>query len=503
VLLINPPVTLASQDYYEGTVWSPPLGLAYLAGAVAEAGHDVKIIDCMGMLPLPAERSEGRVRVGMREEDILALAREYGPDIIGVSCPYTANAKDSFRLAEVLKDQYSRATPIVMGGAHASIAPEELFATGNVDYVALAEGEFILRDLCNALDDDGQLTGIPGLLSLGPEGEVVGDRNRVRIKDLDALPMPRRDLLPMDSYLENHLRHKERINYMRVPSTTMITSRGCPEKCVFCALRCTWGRAWVGHSPERVVDEIQSLVKDYGIREIHFLDDSISANPKRLKRICELLIERKVDVKWQPASGIAIWTLDDELLALMKKAGCYRLTIGIESGNPETLAFIGKRYTYDHALSVIRTANRLGIWTIGTIIVGFPYETREQMEDSIDFAISSGIDFAFFYCAAPFPGTDLYDICVKEGIEIPENTSVAFGVVNSLTMSAEEIERMREVGTSRFVKSLSRRPWKILSKVKNFEDLRYAARVGFYGLKLLRTKSDNKSITAYLYGDKD
>jgi magnesium-protoporphyrin IX monomethyl ester (oxidative) cyclase len=501
--LINPPVTLASQDYYEGTVWSPPLGLAYLAGVLAEAGHDVRIIDCMGMCPLPADRLDDRVRVGMREEEILARTGEYSPDIIGVSCPYTANSQDSYRLAEMLKQEFWSGIPIIMGGAHASIAPEELFETGNVDYVALAEGEYILRDLCEALESGAPTTTIPGLLSLDSGGRVVGNRQRERIKDLDEVPMPRRDLLPMHSYIEHHLKRTERINYMRVPSTTMITSRGCPEKCVFCALRCTWGRAWVGHSPERVVDEIESLVSDYGIREIHFLDDSISANPKRLRRICELIIERGIDVKWQPASGIAIWTLDEELMTLMKKAGCYRLTVGIETGNPETLAFIGKRYTYEHALRVIKTANRLGMWTIGTIIVGFPYETREQMEDSIEFAISSGIDFAFFYCAAPFPGTDLYDICVKEGIEVPENTSVAFGVVNSLTMTAEEIEKVREEGTSRFVRSLSRRPWKLLSKIRNFEDLRYAMRVGIFELKLLGRNSENKSITAYLYGEQD
>lgn len=501
VLLVNPPVTFNVVDYYEDTGWSPPLGLAYLAGAAIEAGHEVTIVDCLGLYPVPAEVKGEWIRVGMPVAEIMERVRDFAPDLVGVSCPYTANAPDSIEIARLIKEEYSAGVPVIMGGAHASTCPEDVFASGYVDHIAIGEGEETLVELCVAIQNGSATDSILGLLTRSAEGRLAGGGPRPRIRDLDAIPLPRRDLLPMNAYIEFQKHHTERINYMRTPSTTMITSRGCPEKCVFCAIRCTWGRLWVGRSAENVVDEIEHLVNEYGIREIHFQDDSVSVSRKRLREICELLIERKIDVKWQPASGIAIWTLDEDLLKLMKKAGCYRLTLGVETGNPETLAFVRKRYTYEHALKIIKTANRLGMWTIGTLILGFPYETREQMEDSIRFATDSGLDFAFFFCAAPFPGTDLYEVCMAEGIEVPVHTSVAFGVVDSVTMTAAQIEAVRQEATARLVKSITRRPWKLLWKVRSLEDLRYTMRVALYSLKLMRRKTEGKSITAFLYGD--
>lgn len=501
VLLINPALSVSEKDFWGDMAYPPPLGLAYLAGAVSRAGHEVEIIDCLGLYPIPVEHNEGRVRIGMRADDILARASEFKPDITGIACGYTAHAPDSIGVAVKIKECLGSGHPVIMGGAHATTCPEDVFSSGVVDYIAMGEGEGILTDLCGSLER-GEPTGpIEGLLAMSPDGTVTGIRQRARIQDLDSLALPRRDLLPMDVYFKYQTLRKDRINFMRRPQTTMITSRGCPEKCVFCALRCTWGRKWVPRSAESVVDEVQMLVDDYGVREIHFMDDSISVHRERLKKICELIIERKIDFRWQPASGIAIWTLDAELLKLMKKSGCYRLTLGVESGNAETLAFIRKRYTHEHALEIIKEANRLGMWTIGTFILGFPYETREQMEDSVRFSIDSGLDFAFFYCAAPFPGTDLFDIYVKEGIEVPPETTVAFGLVDSLTMEACEIEAAREDATARFMRNISHRPWKMLGKIRSLEDVGYVLKVASYGLKLARTRTEDKSISAYLYGD--
>ena len=495
-------MTLSEKDYYKGIGFLPPLGLAYLAGAVSREGHCVEIIDCPGICPMHAEVGDGWVRCGIPAAEILSRTKEFRPDVVGITCPYTANASDALEISRQIKEEYSRHVPVIMGGTHASIDPQGVLLNQNVDFVAVGEGEGILTEYCNAIENDTSLLSIQGLLGIGEDGTLIGNPHRPRIRKIDTIAFPRRDLLPMSEYFTYQKLHDERINDMRRPKTTMITSRGCPENCVFCASRCTWGRSWVGRSAENVVDEIEELVKDYGIREIDFLDDSISVSRERLQRICELLIERKLSIKWATPNGIAIWSLDEDILGLMKKSGCYRLTFGIESGNRETLAFIRKRYTYDHALKIIKHANRIGMWTVGTLIIGFPFETREQMEDTITFAINSGLDLAVFYCAAPFPGTDLYSICVKEGIEVPDYTSLMIGGVRSLNLDAGEIESVREEANARFIKSMSRRPWKLLGKIRTIEDLRFVLRVGTYGIKLLRTSRGEKSTTAFLYADK-
>ena len=168
-----------------------------------------------------------------------------------------------------------------------------------------------------------------------------------------------------------------------------------------------------------MVDELEHLAQAYGIREVHFLDDNISLDKKRMADMCDAIIERKIDIRWTPPNGIAIWTLDRELLKKIKRSGCYRLTFGIESGNPETQEFIGKKLDRGQVKEVIRNANSIGLWTLCTFIIGFPYETREAIQDTVECAIDSGTDLALFYRLGLWPGIPVYEVFRKEGL-LPE-----------------------------------------------------------------------------------
>ncbi|MBU1671498.1 MAG: B12-binding domain-containing radical SAM protein [Actinobacteria bacterium] len=479
ILLVHPPRTVPER--LTELFWGPPLGLAYLAAVAARDGHEVSILDAVGLYPVPLEEGRGAFRYGMEPHRILERVREFEPELMGINCPYATVQGDALDLARLVKERYSADVPVVMGGAHASVATADLLADPRVDMVVVGEGEVTFSELCRAIESGGPIPDVDGVLRMR-DGAPAGNARRDRILDLDSLPAPRRDLLPMDTY-DRIDSAGARINDMRHPKTSMLTSRGCPNDCIFCSIRCVWGPRWVARSPEAVVDEIESLVDGYGMRELYFLDDSMTSSRKRMKRICELIIDRGVDIRWVPSSGVTIKSLDEELLRLMKRSGCYRLSFGLESGDPEVLSFIRKDYTYEQARRVIDYANRIGLWTVATFIVGMPFETREQMERTARYAIESGVDFASIFCAAPYQGTDLYDVYVRAGLEPPPDASLVKGVT-STCMSAEEINAFRNAALKRFFRNRMLRPWKPLAKIRSLEDLRYVARVA--GLMILK-----------------
>jgi anaerobic magnesium-protoporphyrin IX monomethyl ester cyclase len=218
--------------------------------------------------------------------------------------------------------------------------------------------------------------------------------------------MPAYDLM-WEDIMEINQRSKHSPFHIRLPFVHMITSRGCPNACTFCAVKVAWGRLWIPRSAENVVDEIEYLSK-IGFKEIHFNDDNCSINKDRMYNICELILSRKIDVKIVCPTGIHVATLERPLLKLMKKAGFYRLCFGIESGNSERQKLIKKNINLEKAKQVIRDANDLGYWTSATFIFDFPNETKEQVEDTMKFVRESGLDFPIFYNLIPQPKTEIY-----------------------------------------------------------------------------------------------
>lgn len=486
-----PPITVFNSDpTIPGA--QPVLGLAYLGAYLESAHHEVRILDALAMGISNVQRTKGGTRYGLSEEDILNVIREFDPDIVGVTCMFSSYLTDAHRVAAIVKS-YNQAITVIFGGSHSSIYPEWVLRDENVDVVVFGEGEITMLELVSRLQGGENISEVRGI-AFRQNGRIVKNKPREFIADLDSLPLPARHLLPMDVYLNNS---KSPYN-IRFPATTMITSRGCFGNCVFCSIHSVWGHRWRYRSAKSVVDEIEYLAKQYGVREIEFLDDNIAASSKRLESICDEIIRRKLNIKWATPNGISYWTLNEKLLWKMKKSGCYRLTFGIESGNIATRKFIGKTYSLELAKRIIGYANKIGLWTVSTFIIGFPYEKEDSIEDTIRFAVESGTDFAVFFLLGVFPGTRVCGIFKKEGLfdfdrvfDNLESATVAdFSIIGQCLASRgtktkyftqNELQAYLDEAYRVFARNRIRsfsKPNRLLCKVHSFEDLTYAIKLG-------------------------
>lgn len=492
VLLVHPFITVHADD---PTSISSTLGLGYLAAYLEREKVPVEILDIAAEGVHQVKKIGKKIRCGLSEKEIKERIKKISPDLVGITCISTLHAQDAHGTARIIKEA-NKDILIVMGGAHPSSNPQEVLKDENVDIVVRGEGELTLAEIVKNFKERKGLDNIPGTFARKGQ-KIIENPPRPFIKDVDSLPFPARHLLPMAIYFQESTR---KTNYaMRSRIMTMITSRGCPGNCVYCAVRTVWGRFWRGRSPKNVVDEIESLVKNFGANEIHFIDDSISVNMKRLEGICDELIKRKIDVKWTTPNGIAIWLLNKRLLKKMKKAGCYRLTFGLESGNLDTLHnFIGKHYDYAKAKEIIKFASKIGLWTVGTFIIGFPYETREKLDDTINYALSTDLDFAVFYIANPFPGTPMYDIYFKEGLLPPGGVYDVVRGCRTKYFTHDELKTIQGEAFSQFLKSRLKKPWRFIYKIKSLEDLFYTFKLGknLSRIFLNQTRVKTKGIAA-------
>jgi magnesium-protoporphyrin IX monomethyl ester (oxidative) cyclase len=510
ILLIVPPTTTYGADPTVPVAY-PPLGLAYIAGFLEKAGHEVKILDAITSGIDIIAKEKNRTRYGLSDNKIFEEIESYQPDVVGITCMFTAYANDAHNTAKIVKKCCDK-IPVIFGGAHASINPELVLKDKNVDMVVVGEGEITFLEIIEKLERKKDLNSVQGMV-LRNNGEIVKNQARPYITDLDILPFPARHLLSMEKYIAA----TDNKFAMRKPNTVMITSRGCPGHCIFCSIHSVWGHKWRARSAKNVVDEIEFLIEEYGMEEFYFMDDSMGASKKRLEQICDEIINRKLDIKWTAPNGIAHWTLDEKILYKMKKCGCYRLTFGIESGNIETRKFIRKTYDLGQAKKVIKYANRIGMWTNCTFIIGFPYEKENSIEDTINFAIESDTDFATFYLLCPHPGTELYEIYKNENLLNFDHVLANENVSNEDYACLGEIlaakgaktkyiskEELRTLLTGAYRKFVFNRlisltnPTRILRKIRSLEDLKYTSKLVIIGISIIYNLLLYGSFTSHL-----
>lgn len=278
------------------------------------------------------------------------------------------------------------------------------------------------------------------------DGEtVVVNPKKKWIMDLDSIPFPARDLLPMDIYKKIGVPHGLRLSSRNF--APMITSRGCPAECIYCSSSSFWGNQYRFRSAQNVLDEIGELIERWDIEEICFEDDNMTSNRSRAKEIFRGIMDRGYKIKFNFPNGVALWTLDNEMVDLMSEAGCMEMTLAFESGCQEVLKDIVKKpINLEKAADITRYIHGKNIRTDAFFIIGFPGETREQINETFKFAGRMKTDFAHFFVANPLPGTKMYEMASSRGMLRDdfnfENLSYARSAYNDEVFGPGELERL-------------------------------------------------------------
>jgi len=457
VMLIFPPMY---DIKHVDTMCVPPLGIACL-GAFIRDQAEVKLMDAL------VEGSHRRVSVskkielvGLSYDDILERIREYRPDMVGFSCIFSNQYASIKTLAQRIKQELDPEMVLAAGGTHPSFTPQRTLSNTSLDYIVLGEGELTLRALIDAHNQGRGVEDLDGLAYRDNGGVQVNPRVNY-IENLDEMPLPARDLLPMEKYFKVNV--PMGLHWKKRRNTPMVTSRGCPCHCTFCSSTVHWGKRYRFRSPESVLSEIEHLRDRYGVKELKFQDDNLTMPRKRAEAIFQGMVDRGLAMPWNTPNGVAVWTLDEELIKLMKKSGCYEMTLAVESGDPWVLENIVKKpLKLEKAVEVARLARKHGIMTAGYFIIGFPGENMEQIKNTLRFALDLKLDFVIPFIYNPLPGSELWRVCKDKGY-IPEDyhyeeaNNYFQSDLDTEEFTSAELEKLQR---STYLKNLIRQPFR-------------------------------------------
>lgn len=407
ILLVNPPL---NNKYAQ-----PPLGLLSLGTVLKTKGHNVKIIDL----------------------NISKDARQFDADVCGFSI-VSQSYEISKTILQYIKDNSSQ-TRLIVGGAHPSALPEQVMQELGVNAVVIGEGE---QSIFKALETDG----------------IIRPENLV---EMDDLPMPDYALLDLTQY------HPHPPHGRQIPFSPMLTSRGCPFDCLFCA-KSVFGRKYRCFSAERVIAEIEYLKWHFGIKEVAFYDDVFTLDRKRVMRICELLISRNLKISWSCETRVDL--VDRELLEAMSAAGCFGVAFGIESGTKEILDYLNKGVEYYQVYKAVKEAHELGLDTTGYFMFVPGMETDESIEETILLAKRLNMDYVQFSKMTPLPGSRVYKVGDKYGSYVSFGGGTADDIDLAIKRAYREYYFSQQYITKRCLKS-----------IKSIEDLKMTYR----GLRMM------------------
>ncbi len=382
--------TFVQPPFKNYAVVNPPMGLAYLAAVLkAKSGApEVSIIDAN------AER--------LSEEETAERILSEDPQAAGftMTSPQCGAALRIIRLVRQRKP-----IPIIVGGPHPTVLPQELLAIPEVDILVRSEGEDTISELHEYFQGRRKLSSVNGI-SFREGGTIVTNPDRPLIADLDHIPFPAWELFPLERYASIAGKYG-----FALP---VLSSRGCPFGCTFC-YKGVFGRTYRARTPENVVSEVKRLKSEFDIREFVILDDNFALKEERALAICDLLLKEDLRLPWRLSNSIAVKNSSSRLFHKLREAGCYQVSIGVESGNQAVLDGINKGIRLAEIENTFRLAREAGLETVAFFMIGNIGENETTMDDTIRFARKLNPDFAQFTIATPYPGTGMYEQVRREG----------------------------------------------------------------------------------------
>ena len=435
-------VNLGFEKFYDETnikgvaPTAPPLSLACLAGSLIHHGFEVKVFD-----------------FNIYEDaDFIEVVKTFVPDYVGVTF-VTPLIQEANRVAQLAKG-VNRDIIVMAGGPHCSSFPESTLQETIFDLVAIGEGDFTICEILEGKD----YAGIEGI-AYKNNGNIQVNPRKPFIKNLDVLAPPDYSVFELEKYQISPAIARGN------PVAWVETSRGCVYDCVFCNKNC-FGKTFRVKSPERVVEEFQRVI-DNGFKEIYLADDGFTTHMTRAKKVCDLLIEKKIKIDWCTLNGIRADRVDLELLQKMKQAGCYRIYLGVESGNQHVLDTIKKGTTLEHLKNAVAWGKQAGLEVVGYFMLGLPGDTEETMQQTIDFAKTLNLDLAKASITIPLPATEMYnDLDKKNLIKTYDWTKYKFHSVPSTIYDHQTLPwPVIEKYYKRFYRQVYLRPSVIVKKL--------------------------------------
>ncbi|MCI6994007.1 B12-binding domain-containing radical SAM protein [uncultured Methanobrevibacter sp.] len=460
VTLVNPPQT-ASKYKFMGVI-APPLGIGYIAAVLRDNGIDVNILDAS------AE--------DMDFKEFSEEIKNRSPDIISISA-LTPTINKALETAKTAKEVLPNSI-IVMGGYHPTFDFEETLKNDFVDIVIRGEGEYVLRDLVETIENNGDLREVRGIV-FKEDDNIVLNPNADLIYDLDALPFPAFDLMPMDKY---------KLLDMDTHMATMITTRGCPMKCSFCSSAAMHGRKMRQRSVDNILAEIDFLREKYDINTIAFMDDTFTLKKSRLMEFCDKLKQKDYEIMWGCTARVD--TLDEEVLKNMKESGCITVFMGVESVDQNQLDSMDKGITVPKIENAFKMSRKLGIRTIASVALGMPGDTKKIMNKTIKFVHKLKPNYAIYSLSTPYPGTRFYKESFEKNLIKVKDWS-KYTLISPILETADcSLKDLRKMQIKAFIKFYLR-PHYLLSQFR--QDGTYFIKTIFGVIKTALTKNNDKN----------